>query len=260
MPDIADLIGNADAFPALLKRWTFLNHAGRLAARRRSSADAVRQVIADASENGAYLDGQLVRRRWSGSGRRRPAFVSADKARDRVRQEHQRGGSARSPWGSELRPGDRDGDGRRRVPRPTSTPGSRRWPPGRGRTGVSVAEETDANGRRSVPLARSCWKRSTSRRTRVLTLSHVEFASGQRHDLATIGAACRSRRRPVQRRRHPVARHHPGRRGGHEHRCAERLRSQVDARPARPPACHVPAQGRGTTACRPLLIGNGDRR
>jgi len=52
-----------------------------------------------------------------------------------------------------------------------------------------VAEATDAEGRRAVPLD-EILARAAEPATRMVTLSHVEFASGQRHDLARIGRFC----------------------------------------------------------------------
>lgn len=56
---------------------------------------------------------------------------------------------------------------------------------------VMVPEETDANGRRQVPLEKIL-QEIDHPKTRLVTLSHVEFASGQRHDIAAIGARCRA--------------------------------------------------------------------
>ena len=53
MADLTALIGNADAFP-VLRRWTFLNHAG-VSPSPKVVGDAMRQFV-DASEAGAYLD------------------------------------------------------------------------------------------------------------------------------------------------------------------------------------------------------------
>jgi cysteine desulfurase/selenocysteine lyase len=53
-----------------------------------------------------------------------------------------------------------------------------------------VPEVTDADGSRKVQLEHVL-NEAAHPRTRVVTLSHVEFATGQRHDLATIGAFCR---------------------------------------------------------------------
>ena len=57
---------------------------------------------------------------------------------------------------------------------------------------VKVEEEADTDGRRVVPLEKIL-KAADHDRTRLVALSHVEFASGQRHDLKSIGAFCRAR-------------------------------------------------------------------
>jgi selenocysteine lyase/cysteine desulfurase len=54
-----------------------------------------------------------------------------------------------------------------------------------------MAPEVEApDGTRSVPLD-AILREAAHPRTRVVTLSHVEFASGQRHDVAAIGKFCR---------------------------------------------------------------------
>jgi selenocysteine lyase/cysteine desulfurase len=56
-----------------------------------------------------------------------------------------------------------------------------------------VAEETDAaTGARHVPLEKIL-EAASHPKTRLVTISHVEYASGQRHDVAKIGAFCRER-------------------------------------------------------------------
>jgi cysteine desulfurase/selenocysteine lyase len=60
----------------------------------------------------------------------------------------------------------------------------------RGAKLIMVAEETDTDGRKFVPVEKILHE-AADPRTRLVSLSHVEFASGQRHDLATIGAFCR---------------------------------------------------------------------
>jgi selenocysteine lyase/cysteine desulfurase len=57
---------------------------------------------------------------------------------------------------------------------------------------VQVSEETDANGCKIVPVEKLL-DAAARDRTRLVALSHVEFASGQRHDLKTIGQFCRER-------------------------------------------------------------------
>ena len=57
---------------------------------------------------------------------------------------------------------------------------------------VVVQEVTDNNGVRRTPIE-SLLKAATHERTTLVTVSHVQFASGQRFDLASIGRFCRSR-------------------------------------------------------------------
>ena len=57
---------------------------------------------------------------------------------------------------------------------------------------VMVPEETDERGRQQVQLERILAELEKPQ-TKLLTLSHVEFASGQRHNLAHLGNVCRER-------------------------------------------------------------------
>ena len=57
---------------------------------------------------------------------------------------------------------------------------------------VMVPEETDEHGRRQVRIEKILTALDQPR-VRLLTLSHVEFASGQRHDLIRLGKVCRER-------------------------------------------------------------------
>jgi cysteine desulfurase / selenocysteine lyase len=57
---------------------------------------------------------------------------------------------------------------------------------------VMVPEESADDGSRRVPLDKILLA-ADHPQTKLVTLSHVEFASGQRHDLAAVGAFCRSR-------------------------------------------------------------------
>jgi cysteine desulfurase/selenocysteine lyase len=56
---------------------------------------------------------------------------------------------------------------------------------------VMVEEETDSDGRKQVPIDKIL-EAAADPKTRLVSLSHVEFASGQRHDLARIGEFCRA--------------------------------------------------------------------
>jgi cysteine desulfurase / selenocysteine lyase len=57
---------------------------------------------------------------------------------------------------------------------------------------VMVPEQTDANGRQATPVD-EILKAASQPRVKMLAISHVEFGSGQRHDLETIGTFCRQR-------------------------------------------------------------------
>ena len=59
---------------------------------------------------------------------------------------------------------------------------------------VMVPEETAPDGTRQVPVEKILHA-AADPRTRMISLSHVEFASGQRHDLAKIGAFCREHKK-----------------------------------------------------------------
>jgi selenocysteine lyase/cysteine desulfurase len=57
---------------------------------------------------------------------------------------------------------------------------------------IAVEETTDAKGARVTPLARIL-EAAAKPGVKAVAISHVEFGSGQRHDLAAIGSFCRER-------------------------------------------------------------------
>jgi selenocysteine lyase/cysteine desulfurase len=57
---------------------------------------------------------------------------------------------------------------------------------------VLVPEQTDDEETRRVPTE-SILAAAEQKQTKIVSISHVEYASGQRHDLAKIGEFCRSR-------------------------------------------------------------------
>ena len=185
MSDITDLIGNADAFP-VLRKWTFFNHAG-VSPTPRAVGNAVRQFV-DAGEAGAYLDADW----WPHLQRVRQAaatFIHAEPGEVALVKNTSEGISTVAR-GLDLRAGDRIVTADVEYPANVYP-----WMDVCRRTGaelVMVQEETDAAGRRAVPLEKLL-AAADHPNTRVLTISHVEFASGQRHDLARLGAFCRSR-------------------------------------------------------------------
>lgn len=185
MPHITDLIGNADAFPAL-RHWTYFNHAG-VSPSPTAVANAMRAFI-DTCSAGAYLDGDW----WGHLERVRAAaatFIGADAAEVAMVKNTSEGLSTVA-FGLDLKPGDRVVTAAVEYPANVYP-----WVEACRRAGaelVLVPEEADAAGRAVVPLEKLL-AAVGHERTRVLTISHVEFGSGQRHDLHALGEACRSR-------------------------------------------------------------------
>jgi cysteine desulfurase / selenocysteine lyase len=183
--NITDYIGNADAFP-ILRKWDFYNHAG-VSPLPRVGADAFRTYAREAEE-GAYLethwykDVEALRTsaaRLINAGREEVALIKNTSE-----------GIATVANGIEWRPGDRI------VTTAVEYPANMYpWMDVSRRLGVelvTVPERTDADGRRRVSIE-EILDAVNHPRTRLLTLSHVEFASGQRHDLAALGRFCRER-------------------------------------------------------------------
>lgn len=183
MPDIDHYIGNSDAFP-ILRKWDFFNHAA-VSPLPRPAADALR-TFAEQAESDTYLVGtwyrdieklRVLSARMLNCHRDEIAFV-----------KNTGEGLSIVAGGIDWQPGDRivtTG-----VEYPANVYPWMEQCRRRGCELVMVPEETAAEGRRAVPLEKILAEVSHPR-TRLVTLSHVEYASGQRHDLTTIGAACR---------------------------------------------------------------------
>ena len=183
--EIKDYIGNSEAFP-ILRHWDFYNHAG-VAPLSRAAAEALRTFAREAEE-GAYLDTHWYRDIESLRG-------STAKLMNAHRDEiafvkNTSEGIATVANGIEWRPGDRV------VTTAIEYPANiYPWMDIARRFGVelvNVAEQTGLDGASRVPL-QDILDAAAHSRTRIVTLSHVEFASGQRHDLAVIGRFCRER-------------------------------------------------------------------
>ena len=185
MPALAELIGNADAFP-VLRRWAFLNHAG-VSPSPAVVADALR-AYADKSASGAYLDDDW----WPHLERVRAAaatFVNATPGEVALVKNTSEGISTVA-LGLDLRGGDRVVTADAEYPANVYP-----WMEACRRSGaelVFVAEEADAEGHRSVPVEKLL-AAADHPRTKVLTISHVQYASGQRNDVGRLGAFCRPR-------------------------------------------------------------------
>jgi selenocysteine lyase/cysteine desulfurase len=183
MPDLNHYVGNADAFP-ILRKWDFFNHAG---------VCPLPAVVSDAlgtyarqAESDSYLTGTWYKdiealRVLSGG------LLNCH--RDEIAFIKNTGeGLSIVANGIDFRPGDRI------VTTAVEYPANiYPWMEQARRRGcelVMVPEETDAGGRRVVPVDRIL-QEAAHPRTKLVTLSHVEFASGQRLDIAPVGKLCR---------------------------------------------------------------------
>jgi selenocysteine lyase/cysteine desulfurase len=182
---LSRFVGNADLFP-VLRQWHFFNHAG-VAPISRAAADAMRKFAREA-EADAYLaqtwyrDIELLRQEaahFINAGNDEIAFV-------RNTSE----GLSIVANGIDWQYGDRIITTNVEYPAniyPWMEAGRNR-----GTNLIMVPEEQDEHGHRHVPVDKILAAASEPR-TKLVTLSHVEYASGQRHDLARIGKFCRER-------------------------------------------------------------------
>lgn len=186
MLDLESYIGNAEQFP-VLNQWGFFNHAG-VSPLPRLAVDALERYAAEASV-GAYLNttwfADIDRLRRSAA-----ALLNANHEEIAFVKNTSEGISIVAN-GVDWQWGDRIVT--TAVEYPANVYPWMETVRGRGTKLVMVEEETDANGRRQVPIDKILAE-AEQPRTRLVTISHVEFASGQCHDLARIGAFCRERK------------------------------------------------------------------
>lgn len=184
MSDLADYIGNDQAFP-VLRRWSFFNHAG-VSPIPAVAADALRK-FADEAAAGAYLGTswyadldklKAVAGRIINAGADEIALVKNTSEGINI-----------VAGGLDWQPGDRVVT--TAVEYPANVYPWMELARSRGVNLIMVPEETGADGGRRVPLE-NILREADHPRTRLVSLSHVEFASGQRHDVAHIGAFCRT--------------------------------------------------------------------
>jgi cysteine desulfurase/selenocysteine lyase len=185
MSELASLVGNADEFP-ILREWTFFNHAG-VAPITHSAAEAMRRFAAQA-ERTAYLDSgwyaDLERLRQSAA-----SLINAHRDEIAFIKNTSEGISIVAngidwQWGDRIITTN--------VEYPANIYPWMEVARAHGTKLIMVEETIDANGRRVVPIEKIL-EQAAEPRTRLVTLSHVEFASGQRHDIARIGEFCRQR-------------------------------------------------------------------
>ena len=186
MSELTPLIGSAEAFP-VLRHWDFFNHAG-VAPITQAAADAFKKY-ANESESGAYLATswyadverlRLLAASMIHAHRNEIAFVKNTSE-----------GLSIVASGLDWQWGDRIVT--TAVEYPANIYPWMEVVRSHGCNLVMVAEETDpATGARHVPLEKIL-EAASHPKTRLVTISHVEYASGQRHDIAKIGAFCRER-------------------------------------------------------------------
>jgi selenocysteine lyase/cysteine desulfurase len=182
MSRLEPFVGNAEAFP-ILHHWEFFNHAG-VAPIPAVGAEALRRYAQQAEttaylDSGWYQDLEILRR---------SAAAMLNAHRDEIAFIKNTGeGLSIVARGIDWNPGDRIVT--TSVEYPTNIypwmDVARQY----GAELVMVPEESDEQSRRWVPTQRIL-DAASDPRCRMITLSHVEYASGQRHDLATIGRFC----------------------------------------------------------------------
>lgn len=181
---IEQYVGSIQAFP-VLRDWSFFNHAG-VSPLPRVAADALKKYAEEAAA-GAYMGTTwypALEQFRSISGR----LINAHADEIAFVKNTSEGINIVSR-GIHWRPGDRI------VTTGVEYPANiYPWMEAARSSGaelVMIPEEDGPDGIRHVPLDH-IMAEAAHPRTRLVTLSHVEFASGQRHDIAAIGAVCRA--------------------------------------------------------------------
>ena len=185
MADILDFVGNSEQFP-VLKHWNFLNHAG-VSPMPHAVAEAVRTAV-DQCEAGAYL-GTNWFEQMDQVRAQAASFVNAE-ADEIALVKNTSEAVSIVAMGLDWKPGDRVVSAAVEYPANVYP-----WMEAARKFGIElvmVPEETDEMGRQQVRIEKILAELEKPQ-TRMLTLSHVEFASGQRHDLAQLGSICRER-------------------------------------------------------------------
>ena len=181
--DVNHYIGNPDEFP-VLRHWEFFNHAA-VCPLPRAASDALRRFARQA-ETIAYIDAGWYR---DISRLRESAAALINAIKDEIAfVKNTSEGISIVANGIDWQPGDRVVT--TAVEYPANVYPWMELARSRGCELVMVPEEDGEDGTRHVPLEKIL-QAADHPRTRLVTLSHVEYASGQRHDLSTVGAFCR---------------------------------------------------------------------
>ncbi len=183
--DIARYIGNIEQFP-ILAHWDFYQHAGA-SPLPKVVADAVRKY-ANGSEAASYLNDHrytdLDKIRAAAAG-----MINAGSDEIALLKNTAEGISIVAA-GADFQPGDRIVTAAGEYPANVYP-----WMDAAQRHKLQlifVPESTSPTGERSVPL-QAILDEAAKPRTKVVALSHVEYATGQRYDLQAIGKFCRER-------------------------------------------------------------------
>lgn len=180
LPNLSDNFDTAAEFPSL-KNWSFFNHSGVSPLPRRA-ADAMRRYIAQ-SENDGYMTGnwykhaETTRRLAAGLLNASPLEIAFTKNTSE--------GLAFVANGLDWKPGDEIISTASEYPANVYP-----WMAAQKRYGarhIMIRERPDG---RILPEDLFA---AVTPRTRMIALSHVEYASGFRNDLAAIGTFCRAR-------------------------------------------------------------------
>ena len=185
MAPIDDLIGNADVFP-ILRHWDHFNHAG-IGPFCRPVREAIEHVTDVMQTNsGGIID--LFRQ---GLALRADAATLLNADADEVAfVKNTAEGLSIPAFGRDWAEGDVIVTAGVEYPANVYP-----WMELEARHGVrrvEVAEETTEDGRRAVPESKIL-EAAADPKCRMVALSHVQWASGQRMDLAKIGQFCRDR-------------------------------------------------------------------
>ncbi len=180
---IQSYIGNADMFP-VLRRWRFFNHAG-VCPLPRVASEAIRAYAAQAQE-GAYLGSTW----YPDIEKLRQATASLMNAhRDEIAfVKNTSEGISIVAQGIDWQWGDKVVS--TAVEYPANVYPWMEQVRSHGVKLEQIPEEDDGHGRRYVPVEKIL-RAAKDPKCRVVAISHVEFASGQRLDLAPIGKFCR---------------------------------------------------------------------
>src|SRR3954447_23266913 len=176
---ITQFIGNGAEFP-VLRHGDFFNHAG-VCPIPRAAADALRRYAREA-ETVAYVDTGWYR---DINSLRQSAAAMMNAMKEEIAfVKNTSEGISIVATGVDWNAGDRVVT--TAVEYPANVYPWMELARSRGVELVMVPEESAADGSRHVPLQRIL-EAADHPRTRMITLSHVEYASGQRHDLAAVG-------------------------------------------------------------------------